>query len=288
MIREFHRPRDLGTALDALADAGDEGKVISGGTALVLMIEQGLVAPSVLISLDRVQDPMFSGVELAGRTLRIGGGETLSAVASHPLVRDVVPGLAEACRRVGNVRIRNRATLAGNLAESDYASDPPSVLVAHRATCRVLASGGERMVPVERLITGFYENALDEGEIIAEIHVPVPETGTRSTYVKYISRSSEDRPCVGVAVCLQTMGGTVADIRVVVGAVTGTPQIFPEVLAEATGKAATPSTWKDVAARYADLIQPLDDARGSAWYRTRLIDIMIRRALSQAAEQDTR
>ncbi|GAA2855984.1 xanthine dehydrogenase family protein subunit M [Streptosporangium fragile] len=288
MIGEFHRPGDLAGALEALADAGDEGKIIAGGTALVLMIEQGLVAPSVLISLDRVRDPMFSGVELVGRTIRIGGGETLAAVAAHPLVRQALPGLAEACRRVGNVRIRNRATLAGNLAESDYASDPPAALVAHRATCRVVSLDGERSVPVERLITGFYENALHEGEIIAEILVPVPEAGTRSTYVKYISRSSEDRPCVGVAASLRTTGGTVADIRVVVGAVAGTPQIFPDVLAAATAQAATPSTWKAVAAGYAELVEPLDDARGSAWYRTRLIDVMIRRALAEAAEKSSR
>lgn len=288
MITEWRRPRSLAEAAVEITQAGDDGKIVAGGTALVLMIEQGLIDPSVLVSLDRVQDPTYSGIELVEGAVRIGGGETLAAVASHPLIRKHIPSLAESSGKVGNSRIRNRATLGGNLAECDYASDPPAVLVAHEASCRAVSPGGERMIPVQQLISGFYENSLEHGEIIAEILVPFSAAGTRSTYVKYISRSSEDRPCVGVAVAVRTAGDVVTDIRVVVGAVADTPQFFPEVLADAVGKAAGPSTWMDVANRYAELIQPLDDARGSAWYRSRMIKVMVRRALAKAVQKDIR
>ena len=286
MITAFTRPRTLAEAVSQLHQAGDEGRIVAGGTALILMIQHGLVDPSVLISLDQVGGPSYRGIDLAGPHLRIGGGQTLAEVASSPLVRTPLPSLATACRQVGNIRIRNRATLGGNLAEADYASDPPAVLIAHQAVCRTLSPDGERLIPVGELITGFYETSLLPAEIITEVLIPLPAPGTRSSYLKYTSRSSQDRPCVGVAVNLRIDNGAVADLGVVVGAVCHTPQYYPEVCAKAVGRPADSRTWSEVAARYAERVNPLDDARGSAWYRTRMVKVIVHRALTEAARKD--
>src|ERR671915_556780 len=106
-----------------------------------------------------------------------------------------VPALANACSHVGNVRVRNAATLGGNVAEADYASDPPTVLACLGATCTVQGLSGRRSLSLRELIADFYTATLERDEIITEVVVPAPEPGERSIYLRYLSRSSEDRPC---------------------------------------------------------------------------------------------
>lgn len=283
MVSQFLRPKTLAEAARALAGAGEDGTLVAGGTAVVLMLREGLIAPSQLISLDAVTDPDYRGLGRTGQTVRIGGGQTISQVAASPLVRDLLPSLAHACAQVGNPRVRNRATLAGNLAEADYGSDPPAVLVCLGAYCRTISPRGTRTIAVRDLLTGYYETALAPDEIIVEVHVPVPAPGTGLSYVKYVSRSSEDRPCVGVAASIRTAGG-VPEYTVVVGAVAGVPQVCADLLARTRGRPPGPDTYAELAAGYAARIRPLADARGSAWYRARMIEVFVRRALRHAAE----
>ena len=107
------------------------------------------------------------------------------------------PALAQACGVVGNVRVRNQATLGGNLAEADYASDPPAVLCALQAVVTATSSRGARQIPLSEFFRGFYTTALQPDELLSDIFVPSLPPGARTVYLKYKSRSSEDRPCVG-------------------------------------------------------------------------------------------
>jgi carbon-monoxide dehydrogenase medium subunit len=259
--------------LDRVAGA----KLISGGTAVVLMMQQGLIRPDMLVSLGRIGDLRF--IERGDGVVRIGGGTTLTEIAASPLVRAQLPSLAYACHRVGNVRIRNVATLGGNLAEADYASDPPAVLASLGATCTARGTQGSRTIPVMGLITGFYETSLRHGEVITEIRVPAPSGERRVNYQKYISRSSEDRPCVGVAARGDFDGPAIADLDVVVGAVAPVLQRLPDVTAEVAGRPLDGDAIAHVSRGYAQRIEPMSDARGSAWYRRRMIEVFVRRAL---------
>ncbi len=175
--------------------------------------------------------------------------------------------LAQAFALVASPRVRNVATVGGVLADADYASDPPAVLAALGARAVLRSPRGERAVTVGELIRGFYETCIEPDELLVEVRVPPqPE---RAVYRKFRSRSSEDRPCVAVAAARGEDG-----LRVVVGAVAETPQSFPELC---DGAAA------DVAAGYADRIEPLSDARGSAAYRRRVIAAEVRRAVEAVA-----
>src|SRR5690606_39019414 len=161
-------------------------KVVSGGTALVLMMRQGLVTPQSLVALWRI--PGLAGITRAGDVLRIGATTTLAEVAASPLVRSVAPSLAHACSVVGNPRIRNVATLGGNLAEADYASDPPAALASLGARCHATGPDGTREIPVRDLVTGFYETVLDHAELITHVDVPIAGPGRRATYLKFRTR----------------------------------------------------------------------------------------------------
>src|SRR5919108_1510919 len=218
------QPSSLDEAVALLGSQRDEAKIISGGTALVIMLKNRLIAPATLLSLGRLHELRGLRHE-PGIGLRIGALVTLREAELSTLIREKNPTLANTFSRVGNVRVRNAATVGGNLSEADYASDPPCVLVAMRAKIKARSGKGEREIPVVNLFKGFYETALTPDEILTELIVPDPPAGSRSAYLKYVSRSSEDRPCAGMAVVLGgEPDGSCRDFRIVAGAVAGTPQ----------------------------------------------------------------
>ena len=159
------------------------------------------------------------------------------------------------------------------------------MLVALDATVEVRGPDGSREVPSAEFFRGFYETALAPNELVTGVRVPLPAEGTRAVYEKFVTRSSEDRPCVGVfaAVRLADDGRTCAELRVAVGAASETPQRFPELEARAVGQPLEPELVQAIADGYAERIDTLADLRGSAWYRTEMVRVWVRRAIARAA-----
>lgn len=275
---EFMRAASIDEASRLLAEDPLGSKLIAGGTALVLMMKQRLVQPDRLVSIAGLDH--LVGVDVEPDHVLVRGATSITDAARHPVVRDEFPGLATAFDSVGNVRIRNAATVAGNVAEADYASDPPSVLVALDAEAVVQGPNGTRHVAVVDVIAGFYSTSLEDGEIITGIRIP-RRPGQRSTYLKYRSRSTEDRPCVGVAATVATDdAGTVQRCSVVIGAAGPRPQRFTDVTDALVGQQLSLAAIADVAAQYGARIEAMEDQRGSVWYRRRMVEVHVRRALS--------
>lgn len=278
----LHEPLAVDEAVALLDRYGGDARVIAGGTAVVLMLQNRLIAPEHLVSLARIP-ALNSMSHEPGVGLRIGALTTLRAAETASLIRDHCPVLSYTSGTVANVRIRNAATVGGNLTEADYASDPPSVLVALRARVKAVSPRGEREVPLTELFTDFYETSLMPDEIVTEIIVPDQPTSMRSAYLKYMTRSTEDRPCLGVAALVELgPNGTCQDLRVVVGAVASTPREVPSAEALARGQVPTEELIGEIAEGYAAEIEPLSDLRGSAWYRTEMIRVFVRRAIKAA------
>jgi carbon-monoxide dehydrogenase medium subunit len=279
MSLKYIEPDTLAEALNAVAQLGDDAKVIAGGTAMVLMMQQKLIAPEALISLGRV--PGMDYVRLGDDGLHIGPMTRLRDVARSRQVRELLPALAYACGQVGNVRIQNQATLGGNLAEADYASDPPAVLLALDASLTVARTTGERRISLADFFLGFYTTALEPGELITDIHIPPAPTGARMTYIKYKSRSSEDRPCVGVAAVASFEDGLCTDLRVSVGAACEVPRRLPDAEVSSQGQQLTDELIDAIANAYAARLDTLDDLRGSSWYRKQMVRVHVRRAMAE-------
>jgi carbon-monoxide dehydrogenase medium subunit len=222
--------------------------------------------------------PGLNGIEQRDGELSLGALATHRQVELSPVVRESIPVLADTFGKVANVRVRHAATVGGVVAEADYASDPPAVLLALDAQVDVQGPGGERSIAISEFFTGFYETSLQPGEVVTRVRVPVPKPGTKAVYEKYVTRSSEDRPCLGVIAVVEPEGG----LRVAVGAVAETPQRFPEVEALARGRQLDQQLMREVADSYAEKIDPLADMRGSAWYRTEMIRVWVRRAIEHA------
>jgi carbon-monoxide dehydrogenase medium subunit len=262
---EWLAPDTVDGALAIKAERGDEATILAGGTFLGILINQRLFAPSCLVGIGRI--PGLDRIEVADGELRLGAMTRHRSVERSEAVRDGWPALANAFSVVASPRVRNQATVGGVLADADYASDPPAMLCALGARAVARSVRGTREIPVDELITGYYETSLAPDELLTEVVVPPAE---RAVYRKFRSRSHEDRPCVSVAAVKR--GG---ELRVVVGAVAGRPQLFPALCVEGDPAG--------VGRAYAEAIEPISDVRGSAAYRRRVIAVEVRRALEELA-----
>jgi aerobic carbon-monoxide dehydrogenase medium subunit len=262
---EWHAPATLEEALALKAERGDEATVVAGGTFLAILVNQRLFVPTCLLSLGHIDQ--LERIEV-GCELRLGAMVRHRGVERSADVRAGWPSLAHAFSVVASPRVRNQATVGGVLADADYASDPPSMLCALGARVVAASFRGRREIPMDELITGYYETSLEPDELIVEVHVPRVE---RAVYRKFRSRSHEDRPCVSVAAA-ESNGVR----RIVVGAVAARPQSFPDFAAF--------DDPTEVGEAYANAIEPIADVRGSAGYRRRVIAVEVRRALEELAQ----
>jgi carbon-monoxide dehydrogenase medium subunit len=280
----LYQPTSVDAAVNLLDELGDEAKVVAGATALTIMLRQRLIAPSALVSINRL--PGLDTIEERDGQLALGGLVKHREVELSPLVRERLPMLAEVFGVVANVRVRNAATVGGVLAESDYASDPPAAFVALDAEVDVQGPNGARSIPASEFFVAFYETVLEPNEIVTGVRIPIPAPGTAAVYEKFVTRSSEDRPCVGVAAVVRLAAdGSAEDVRVAVGAAAETPQRFPDLEAAARGQRLDPDVLAAIGDGYADRIETLDDMRGSSWYRTEMVRVWVRRAIRRAAER---
>ncbi|HEX8860232.1 MAG TPA: FAD binding domain-containing protein [Actinomycetes bacterium] len=263
-------PRTVAEAVRLKAEWPD-ATLVAGGTFVGILIRQGLLASEDWISLQNVRElrELSTSSELA-----LGAMVTHRRIELDPDIAVGWPGVGQVFAAVASPRVRNAATVGGVLGDGDYASDPPAMLIALDAWVEALSVRGLRRVPVADLIVGHYQTSLEEDELITR--VLVPRGRHHVTYRKLRTRSREDRPCVSVAASLHEGG-----VTVVVGAVAERPQLFPDLCA--TWKPGDSASAREIAAGYADRIDPISDSRGSAAYRTRMIAVEVRRALDTLA-----
>ena len=271
-------PESLKDAIDALGRLDGEARLVAGGTALVAMIRLGLVKPDRLVSLHRV--PALSRIAVEDGSLVLGAMATHADIERARVVRDGWPLLADAVRRVATPAIRTSGTIGGNLAYAEAASDPAPALLCLDAEVRVAGPGGQRAVPIARFFRGFYEAALEPGEIVTAVRVPPAPAGARGGYVKYTSRSAEDKPLVGVAalVALDASGRCV-EARIGLGGAAPTPMRAAQAERALRGEALTDAAVRAAAEAAAREADPLSDLMGSADYRREMVRVWVRRLL---------
>jgi carbon-monoxide dehydrogenase medium subunit len=283
-VRRFRliEPHSIEEALAAFEDNPD-AKLIAGGTALLIVIKQGVYRPGTLINLKKVHGHSDITFDPAAG-LHIGALASIYDIESSPLVRQHYPILHSACHVVANIRIRNLATIGGNLAHADYQSDPPSALVAIGAHVEITGAGGTRETLLGDFLLGLYATDLAGDEILTAVRVPPPPPNTHGAYLKFTTRSSEDRPCAAVAarVALNN-SGRMQEAVLIVGAVSPTPVRITE--AEALARDASPSVdvFRAIGEAAARTVDPIGDSRGSSDYKRHLVGVLAERALAQAA-----
>lgn len=272
-------PESLSEALALVGKLDGEARLVAGGTALVPMIRLGLIKPDRLVSLHRI--PGMAEVRVDGAALEVGAMTTLADVERSRTVREGWPLLTEAVRRVATPSIRTTGTIGGNLAYAEAASDPAPALLCHDAEVRVAGPRGSRAVPIARFFRGFYEAALEPGEIVTSVRMPPAPAGARGGYVKYTSRSAEDKPLIGVAALVALdAAGCCTHARLALGGAAPTPIRAEHAEAALRGEALTDASTRAAAELAARDAEPLSDLMGSADYRREMIRVWVRRLLT--------
>ena len=279
---DYRAPRTLEEALAILGEHGDDARVIAGGTALVTMMRQRLVRPGCLVSLRDVSG--LDRIEVANGTLRLGALVTHREAETSPLVRERIPVLAETFRRVATVRIRHMATVGGALAHADPNQDPPVTLSALGARVQVSGAGGEREMAVGEFFRDYYESALEPGELVTGVSVPVPPAGSGASFVKFLPRTTDDYATVAVAAIVTLDGDRCRDARIALGSVGVTPLRGRAAEALLSGERISQRLLDAAGEAVKAEVDPLSDHRGSAAYKREMAAVMVKRALTQAWE----
>jgi aerobic carbon-monoxide dehydrogenase medium subunit len=283
---ELAEPRSLAEAV-ALIDPDDPSvRPIAGGTALMLMMKAAVFRPTRLVSLRRIE-PRFSAIAVGpDGGLRIGAMATLSALERSATVRNFAPVIGETLRILSNVRVRNVATVGGNLAHGDPHMDLPPLLIALGASIATASPWGERMLAVDDLCAGYYETVLERNELITELRIPA-QGKWRAAYVKCTTGSADDWPALGVAAAIETDGQAVQSVRLVASAATEKAVRLAAAEAVLAGArvagaaidAGLLARAGDAAAAEAEVVS---DVRGSAAYKRELLRVYVGRAMRQA------
>jgi carbon-monoxide dehydrogenase medium subunit len=276
---DYLRPSTVDDAVSALAEAGDEAKVIAGGQSLLPVLRLRLAAPSLLVDLGGM--PQLRGVRDDGDALVIGAMTTHDELASSPLVAQHAPLLAHAAGKVGDRQVRHRGTIGGSLAHADPAADLPTVAAALDAEYLVVGRSGRRTVSASDFAVDYFTTALGPDEVLLEVRVP-KLAGWGSHYEKF-HRVVQAWAIVGVAAAVQRSNGSISAARVALTNMGPRPVRAAAVEAALVGCDANADAIAEACAAAAEGASPADDLTASAEYRRHLARVLTARAVRAAA-----
>ena len=284
---EYHAPTSLNEAISLLQEHGEGARALAGGTDLVVQMKENATkfpAPSHIVSLLRV--PELGGIEFSqGQGLRIGAGATMTDVAESPVIRERYRAIPEGAALVGSVQTMNMATVGGNLCNAAPSADIAPPLLAFEAEAVIVAPSGRRSVPLDGFFLGPGKTLLQPGELLAEVRVPAPPSGTGSAYDRHTPRKQMDIAVVGVAAVLTVIRARIERARVALGAVAPTPIRARKAEAALEGQAPTDEVFARAAEAAAEECSPISDVRGSAEFRRHIVRVMTERILREARQR---
>jgi carbon-monoxide dehydrogenase medium subunit len=270
---DYVAPASLDEAIVALADGGEDAKLLAGGHSLLPLMKLRLAAPSLLVDLRRVPD--LAGVQRNGG-LRIGALTTHTAVAGADL------GIVSAAAAtIADQQVRNRGTIGGSLAHGDPASDLPAVVLAAEGTIVARGPGGEREIAAADFFRDYLETALAPDEVLTEVRLPDSD-GWSFGYQKF-NRRQEDWAMVAVCALVRVQDGTVGDVRIGLTNMGGTPLRASAAEDALRGQPLEATAIAAAAEQAAEGTSPPADLNASADYKRHLARVLCRRALEQAA-----
>lgn len=266
---DYVRASTTAEALAALAEHGDEAKLMAGGHSLLPMMKLRLAYPSVIVDIGRLND--LSYINDGGDHVAIGAMTRHRDIEISPVVKEHAPLLAHATAHVGDPQVRHRGTIGGSLAHADAAADHPSVFLAMGASAIVNGPNGEREVAGADLFSGFLESTLEPTEMITEIRVP-KATGQGWSFQKF-NRRAQDWAIVGVSVQQNNGSAQVALVNM---------HPTPTRAAGVESALAGGANAADAAEQAAEGLAPSSDLNASVEYRQHLARVLTRRGLTEA------
>jgi len=274
---DYTRVATVDEALAALASS-DDAKILGGGQSLLPVLRQRLNAPELIVDCSAIDE--IKGIDASGDKVTIGAGATHHAVMNDPAVKSSVPLLAKATETVADPQIRHRGTVGGSLAHADPRADQPPVALALDAEFTIAGPGGKRTVPASEFFIGPFETAVGEDEIL--VSVAFPKYDGWGTHYEKFNRTAQAWSIVGIAAAVRMDGGKIAEARIGLTNVGGTPVRATAVEQALVGA----SSMADIAAaaeKAADGIEPFADEDADVEFRKHLARVLTKRAVAKAA-----
>jgi carbon-monoxide dehydrogenase medium subunit len=277
---DYLRPASVTEAVQALAAAGEDGKVLAGGQSLLPVLRLRLAYPEMLVDLGAIAE--LRGVRDDGDAIVIGAMTTHDEVMNHPLVTQHAPLLAQATGTVGDRQVRHMGTFGGSLAHADPAGDLPTVALTLDAQLTVQGPAGSRTVAAKDFFVDYLTTALQPGEIVTEIRVPKLGDGWTTHYEKF-SRVAQAWSIVGVAAAVRRSNGSIAEARIGLTNMGSTPLRAGAVEQALQGADASAEAVAAASAAATEGTQATNDLSAQADYRNHLATVLTKRAVLAAA-----
>jgi carbon-monoxide dehydrogenase medium subunit len=278
----YHRPESVGDAIKLLSSLGEEARPLAGGHSLIPMMKLRLATPGHLVDLHAVAG--LKGIRRDGNSIVIGAMTTQHELLASDEIKASVPILQEAAALIADPQVRYRGTIGGNVANGDPGNDMPALMLTLAATYRLEGPNGAREVMASDFYQGAYFTALEPGEILASVIVPVPAAGHGYAYEK-LKRKVGDYATAAAAVVLTMAGGKVAACAIGLTNLHETPLLATDAANAVIGTGLDAASLKKAAAAAEAIMSPAADARGPVEYRKHVGGIMVARALQRAASR---
>jgi aerobic carbon-monoxide dehydrogenase medium subunit len=275
----YHRPSSVQEAASLLAQFGDDGRALAGGHSLIPMMKLRLATPAHLVDLAGIAD--LKGIKADGADIVIGAMTTQHDVIGSDLLAAKIPLLRETSLLIADPQVRYVGTLGGNVANGDPGNDMPAVMLCLGASYHVTGKAGERRIAAREFYQGAYFTALEAGDVLTAVRIPVPPAGHGAAYEK-LKRKVGDYATAAAAVILSMSSGKVATCSIGLTNVAETPLWAEEAAKILIGSTLDVATVKKAVAAAEAITSPATDARGPAHYRTKMAGVMLARALARA------
>ena len=278
----YHRPTSVKEAVSLLAQWGDDGRALAGGHSLIPMMKLRLAMPAHLVDLAGISE--LKGVRADGNDVVIGAMVTQHELVASERLTAKVPLLRETSLQVADPQVRYVGTIGGNVANGDPGNDMPAVMMCLGASYHVTGQGGESRIAARDFYQGAYFTALETGNVLTAVRIPVPPAGHGYAYEK-LKRKIGDYATAAAAVVLTMAGGKVATCSIGLTNVAETPLWAEEAADILVGSTLDAATVKKAVAAAEAITAPAADARGPAHYRTKMAGVMLTRALARASSR---
>ena len=278
----YHRPTSVKEAVSLLAQWGDDGRALAGGHSLIPMMKLRLAMPAHLVDLAGISE--LKGVQADGNDVVIGAMVTQHELVASELLTAKVPLLRETSLQVADPQVRYVGTIGGNVANGDPGNDMPAVMMCLGASYHVTGQGGESRIAARDFYQGAYFTALETGNVLTAVRIPVPPAGHGYAYEK-LKRKIGDYATAAAAAVLTMAGGKVATCSIGLTNVAETPLWAEEAAHILVGSTLDAATVKKAVAAAEVITAPATDARGPAHYRTKMAGVMLTRALARASSR---
>ena len=276
-------PSTLDEALELLAGRG-EVLPIAGGTNIVVAMRAGQHRGRTLMDVTHLDD--LRGIRLEGGYVVIGGGTTVAELRDSPLIAKHARALHQATKAFANPLVRNRATVAGNIVDASPGADTAPPLMVLGAEVRLISANGSRQLPLEQFMVGVNQTLRQPDELVVAIRWPIPLAHSASAYHKLALRKGTACSVVSVAVMVAGDGnGRISQARIALGAVAVKPIRAYAAEEALAGQVLTGGAMEEAARLAAQVARPIDDVRSTAAYRSRMVGVLTRRLLTEAAAE---